>query len=154
MINSNFDDETTKRNSLTITEDDVEDGSLQPEEAGYSQFVLVVLSNIQRDKPYYVALRAIDKAKKISRVSNMAAFFVPVKPEPTDSKSTNQETEEVDITENLDDLKDLGVYGVVLIVSSITGLVIFVGLGIYFLFLYLRKIHRQKNETYTAVPLA
>lgn len=153
LINSNFDDgKNRKKRSRIITEDDVEVGSLQPEMAGALQMVVVVLTNIQRDTPYYVALRAIDKANKKSRVSNMAAFFVPESKLPN-LKSMNQESDE-EVIEIVDDLDELGVYGIVLIVSTTIALMIIVCVGAYFLAHYLQKIHRQKNEVYTVVPLA
>ena len=30
-----------------------------------------------REKPYYLALRAVDKAEKVGQVSNLVVFFIP-----------------------------------------------------------------------------
>lgn len=52
-------------------------GSLQPLVAGSVQEVSFNLLDALRERPYYVALRAIDKAGKVSPVSNLASFFLP-----------------------------------------------------------------------------
>uniref|UniRef100_A0A0P6FLQ1 Calcium-activated chloride channel regulator 4, 30 kDa form n=1 Tax=Daphnia magna TaxID=35525 RepID=A0A0P6FLQ1_9CRUS len=80
VMNSNFDDESSvrKRRSV-IKEDDLVAGSLEPIEAGSLQTATFMLSDIQRERPYYVALRAVDKANNTGQVSNLVVFFVPDK---------------------------------------------------------------------------
>lgn len=62
-----------------ITNEVLVAGSLLPSQAGAQQSATFILNNIQKERPYYVALRAFDKANKCSRVSNMAVFFIPKK---------------------------------------------------------------------------
>ncbi|XP_057365305.1 calcium-activated chloride channel regulator 4-like [Daphnia carinata] len=78
VMNSNFDDESSvrKRRSV-IKEDDLVAGSLEPIEAGTLQTATFLLSDIDLDRPYYVTLRAVDKAGNAGQVSNLVAFFVP-----------------------------------------------------------------------------
>lgn len=52
-------------------------GSFDPVEAGTPQEVFVFLTNVEKSKPYFIGLRALDKASKSSKVSNMATVFVP-----------------------------------------------------------------------------
>ncbi len=78
VINSNFDDESPKRKSRSIiTEEDLVAGSLQPSEAGVQQTATFQLTDVQREKPYYLSLRAVDKADKAGQVSNLVVFFIP-----------------------------------------------------------------------------
>jgi hypothetical protein len=35
------------------------------------------LTHVEREKPYYLSLRAMDKAEKAGQVSNLAIFFIP-----------------------------------------------------------------------------
>ena len=63
-----------------ITEDDLVAGSIQPVEAGSPQSATFQLRNVMPKMPYYVALRSVDKAKKTSKISNVAIFFVPQSP--------------------------------------------------------------------------
>ncbi|XP_057365310.1 calcium-activated chloride channel regulator 4-like [Daphnia carinata] len=80
VMNSNFDDESSvrKRRSV-IKEDDLVAGSLEPIEAGSLQTAIFLLSDIDQERPYYVTLRAVDKAGKAGQVSNLVVFFVPDK---------------------------------------------------------------------------
>ena len=61
-----------------LTEETVHAGSLTPMEAGSLQSVAFYLTEPQRDRPYYVGLRSIDKGVKLSPVSNLASFFIPL----------------------------------------------------------------------------
>ncbi|XP_057365331.1 calcium-activated chloride channel regulator 4-like [Daphnia carinata] len=80
VINYNFDDEYSARKKRSaIKEDDLVAGSLEPIEAGSLQTATFLLSDIDLDRPYYVTLRAVDKAGKVGQVSNVVAFFVPDK---------------------------------------------------------------------------
>lgn len=76
-MNPNFDDESYVRTRRSINKDDLVDGSLQPIEAGSLQMATFLLSDIQRERPYYVTIRAIDKAENAGQVSNLVVFFVP-----------------------------------------------------------------------------
>ncbi|XP_046655991.1 calcium-activated chloride channel regulator 4-like isoform X2 [Daphnia pulicaria] len=78
VINSNFDDKSPKRKSRSIiTEEDLVAGSLQPSEAGVQQTATFQLTDVQRERPYYLSLRAVDKADKAGQVSNLVVFFIP-----------------------------------------------------------------------------
>ena len=35
------------------------------------------LTHVEREKPYYLSLRAMDKAEKAGQVSNLVIFFIP-----------------------------------------------------------------------------
>jgi hypothetical protein len=79
-MNSNFNNESAIRgNRSIITEEDLVAGSLQPSEAGVQQTATFQLTDVQREKPYYLSLRAVDKADKAGQVSNLVVFFIPDK---------------------------------------------------------------------------
>ena len=65
---------------ILVTKDDLVAGSIQPLEAGSLQSATFELKKIKRKMPYYVALRSVDKAKKTSKISNVAIFIVPRNP--------------------------------------------------------------------------
>ena len=50
--------------------------SVDPDYAGFGQTALLSLVNCTAGTTYFIALRAVDKALKISRVSNIASFYV------------------------------------------------------------------------------
>ncbi|KAI9559824.1 hypothetical protein GHT06_013831 [Daphnia sinensis] len=77
VMNSNFDDESPvrKRRSV-IKEDDLVAGSLEPIEAGSLQTATFRLTEVRPGRPYYVTLRAVDKADNAGPVSNLGVFFV------------------------------------------------------------------------------
>lgn len=173
LTDSNFDDSSSpsKKRVKSITENNLRAGSLRPEEAGILQWAVVEIANVNRGKPYYIALRAVDKARKVSRVSNMAAFFAPtddlkiapdypkleVQNNSVQFKSSSRQKEgntfyAEETTEYFDDfsmtdLYDLGVYGIVIFLSTILGIISIICAGAYFFTLHLRKVRRQ-NESY------
>ncbi|EFX71592.1 hypothetical protein DAPPUDRAFT_326968 [Daphnia pulex] len=80
VMNSNFNNESAIRgNRSIITEEDLVAGSLQPSQAGVQQTATFQLTDVQREKPYYLSLRAVDKADKAGQVSNLVVFFIPDK---------------------------------------------------------------------------
>ena len=84
LFDSNFD---LNENATLLEEQNVLAGSLEPNAAGLNQVVLFSLSRAERDTAYFIAVRAVDKAQKSGRVSNMAAFYLsssPVKVEGYD----------------------------------------------------------------------
>jgi len=74
LLDGNF-----EHHSTVITDDIVLDGSLRPVEAGLTQELTFLFpdSSLIKDRPFYLALRAVDKAEKTSQVSNLASFFIP-----------------------------------------------------------------------------
>ncbi|KAK4030134.1 Uncharacterized protein APZ42_033003 [Daphnia magna] len=80
VINSNFDDESSVRKRRSVVkEDDLVAGSLKPIEAGSLQTATFRLTDVQPERPYYIALRAVDKADNAGQVSNLGVFFVSQK---------------------------------------------------------------------------
>lgn len=78
----------TVGNSALVTEDVVAGGSLQPLEAGSKQNVTFVMEKEALDTTFFIALRAIDKAKKNSDVSNVASVRISLIPDnPEDGLS-------------------------------------------------------------------
>ena len=62
---------------MTLSDADIVDGSLNPVDAGMHQSAKADLQQRAKiDVTYYLALRAIDKARKMSAVSNIAAFYL------------------------------------------------------------------------------
>lgn len=61
-------------------DNDVLEGSLQPQQAGSVQSVSFVLNQPAKCHAYFVALRAFDKVENAAKVSNLARFFVNGEP--------------------------------------------------------------------------
>lgn len=76
-----------------ITEDLIHAGSLEPRQAGTVQSVAFLLPvDPLKDRPYYVALRAVDKADKVSPVSNLARFYITEDPLVSEVMEENAST--------------------------------------------------------------
>ena len=67
MFDSSFDDNSAQ--SL--------DPLVEPNYAGSRENVVLNLTDCQKGMTYFIALRAVDKALKVSRVSNIASFYIP-----------------------------------------------------------------------------
>lgn len=74
LFDSNFD---SSEGSWVIAEEHVVSGSLTPSESGSIQMIDCYVPDAAADRPYFVALRAVDKAEKFGPVSNLAAFYFP-----------------------------------------------------------------------------
>jgi len=53
------------------------DSAVEPKYAGSTENVVLRLDDCEKGTTYFIALRAVDKAQKVSRVSNIASFYVP-----------------------------------------------------------------------------
>ena len=60
-----------------IAEEHVMSGSITPTKSGSIQTFDCFLPDAAADRPYFVALRAVNKAHKFGSVSNLAAFYFP-----------------------------------------------------------------------------
>ena len=108
--------------------------------------------------PYYVALRAVDKANKTSKVSNMAAIFVAQKIEEIDRRVLESAAiNEVNISEDIepitefDDMEETikiddsaSSATIILIISITAGFILILGLASFLLILFLKRIRRTK----------
>jgi calcium-activated chloride channel regulator 4 len=91
-MNSNFDIQSPLRKGGSfITEEDLVGGSFLPNEAGALQMATIRLTDVELEKPYYLSLRAVDKAEKASQVSNLVVFFIPNKSVVVTTRNNNDE---------------------------------------------------------------
>ena len=152
LIESNF------NYTARISERNVAAGSLRPHEAGAPQSVVLLFPNVVRNMPYYVALRAVDKANKTSKVSNMAAFFVAQKIEEIyrpvlESAAINEVniSEDIEPITEFDDMEETikiddsaSSATIILIISITAGFILILGLASFLLILFLKRIRRTK----------
>ena len=82
--------------SWMITQEHVLNGSLIPSESGSVQTFDCFLPDAAADRPYFVALRAVDKAQKIGPVSNLAAFYIPIPQYNVEDEGDSSEETDVD----------------------------------------------------------
>ena len=165
LIDYRFDDESIGNGRrFLVTHDHVTLGSLHPEVAGAPQTVVVRLQNIQPNVPYYVAMRAVDKAHKTNQVSNMAAFFHAVL--RADNEESDEAVEDYVIEDNavesttrlpstvrtsddfLDDLEiveeneEPGTRLVVLLSAVVAAVAMVIALGSILLVRYMKRVRR------------
>ncbi len=153
-MDNNFDNAASlvRGERSSITEEDLLAGSLDPTEAGALQSATFLLNDIQKEKPYYVALRAFDKANKCSRVSNLAVFFIPNKSalvlimDPEDSKRLKNsiEDEAAFISKNAN-------FHTSSLLMAIGGLLLIVGLCALLILAVVKHTARRRTS-YEAVP--
>ncbi|KAI9559825.1 hypothetical protein GHT06_013832 [Daphnia sinensis] len=152
VMNSNFNDESPvrKRRSV-IKEDDLVAGSLEPIEAGSLQTATFTLSDIQRERPYYVALRAVDKADNAGQVSNLVIFFVPDKSALLIVEDFNGDLEESTGFETRDIIyvKQSGVHVTSLVVAAF-GLILIACLCVTLLMAIIK--HTKAHPSYAGIP--
>jgi calcium-activated chloride channel regulator 4 len=155
VMNSNFDDESPKRKSRSIiTEEDLVAGSLQPSEAGVQQTATFQLTDVQRERPYYLSLRAVDKADKAGQVSNLVVFFIPdrtlvvlTKNFEDDDSGDGMTDQEIQIHVST---KEGGFHVTSLLVAAF-GLILIACLGVTLLMAVVK--HTQSYRSYKGVPV-
>ncbi len=162
--------ESNSNKTTQISEHNIVAGSLHPHESGSPQSVVLLFPNVKREKSYYVALRSINTANKTSKVSNIAAFFVPQKVEmviendkdleSTIDQNLNEDNRrqvvelkefDVEATFNLDDSESHN--KILIIGAGSVGLILILGLAAFLLILYLKNARRTKPyHAMTSVP--
>ena len=153
-MNSYFDDESSIRKSRSvITVDDLVAGSLQPNEAGSLQMATFQLTNIQREKPYYLALRAVDKADKAGQVSNLVVFFIPDKSVVilTRNSEDDYSGDEIDQEIHIHVSTKEPNYHVTSMLVAAFGLILIACLGVTLLMAVVK--HTQAYGSYKGVPV-
>lgn len=148
---ANLLDDVFELHPYSVTDDLVSSGSLEPRLAGLVQEVSFTLPDAARERPYYVALRALDKANKVSPISNLVSFFLPediplnqepiVAHPPSESSAHHQEST-VSVNYNKRYSRSSPVIHIILIILVITALAVTV------VVLFLKRVRSRVRPFY------
>lgn len=150
VMNSNFDSIQSplrKRRSF-ITEKDLVAGSFLPNEAGALQMATIRLTDVELEKPYYLSLRAVDKAEKASQVSNLVVFFIPNKSVVVATRNNNDDNWG-DSTEP--EVNKEPSYNVSSLLVAAFGLILIAALAVILLLAIVK--HAQGYRSYKGIPI-
>ena len=154
-MNSNFDIQSPLRKGGSfITEEDLVGGSFLPNEAGALQMATIRLTDVELEKPYYLSLRAVDKAEKASQVSNLVVFFIPNKSVVVTTRNNNDEnwgdSTEPEINNHINNNKEPS-YNVSSLLVAAFGLILIASLAVTLLLAIVK--HTQGYSSYKGIPI-
>jgi hypothetical protein len=111
------------------------------------------LTDMEREKPYYLALRAVDKAEKASQVSNLVVFFIPDKSAFVLPRNTEKEISEVETDKeiHIHISNNEPSYHVSSVMVAAFGLILIACLCVTLLMAIVK--HTQSYSSYKGVPV-